>query len=100
MIDIKLRYHQVGGVFVINTYCLFTVLNLKNSHWLISEMDRLCTIYLNTQSPNIPISSTPHYSHPPALLHGGGTCLSVNAPLRTPQHLYLCILLASAQTNR
>lgn len=63
-------------------------------------MDRLCTIYLNTQSPNIAISATPHYSPPPALLHGGGTCLSVNVHLRAPQHQYLCILLVSVQTNR
>lgn len=101
MIDIKLLYiHRVGGAFVINIYRLFSVLNLKNGHWLISERDRLCTIYSNAQSPNIPISSTPHYLHPPALAHGGGTCLSVNVPLRAPQHQYLCILLASAQTNR
>lgn len=74
---------------------LFSVLNLKNGHWLIFEMDRLCTIHLHTQSPNIPISSIAHYSHPSAPSHGGGTCLSVNVPLHAPQHQYLCILLAS-----
>lgn len=88
--------HRVGGAFVINIYRPFSVLNLKNCHWLISEMDRLWTIYLDTRWPNIPIPCTPHHSHRPALLHGGGTCLSVNVPLNIyVSCLWVCKLIDS-----